>query len=368
MKKSLLALAVLGAFAGAAQAQTNVTLYGIVDLGVRFTDNGTDDDNWTMENGQSASRFGIKGTEDLGSGLKASFVLENGFDADDGTSDLTDDGERTELFGRLAYVGLGGGFGQVRLGRQVSPIKAAVDTIDVFGGAGQNGIYDFVGTTAAGVDTDGDGVGEDVGFGIPERRSNQITFLAPKVAGFTGQVAYAFSEEEGAFAGTFDSPRAYGAQVGYGNGPVNVQVAYDNVRFGTDFNNKTAYLGATYDLGVAKIHAGYAAGELEFGAGEAEMRAFHLGATAKLGVGSLQAQWIRNDARDVADGETDTLQLGYSHPISKRTNLYAMAAHIRNDDGASIGLGTEEDAATGAEVPVVGENANIVTVGVRHKF
>ncbi len=345
MKKSLLALALLGAFAGAAQAQTNVTLYGLIDLGVQFNDAGTDDDNWALESGnQSASRWGIKGTEDLGSGLKASFVLEGGFDAD--TGDLaTED----RLFSRLSYVGLGGGFGEVRLGRQVTPFKAAVDAIDVFAGAGQNAIYDYVGTGDAAF-TAGD-------F---ERRSNQLTYLAPKFGGFTAQAAYAFSEERGAFAGAEGAPRSVGFQAGYGNGPITAQFGYAQDRTGTDTNTSVWTLGAVYNLGVAKIHAGYIDGEGEVaGADAGDVRAFFLGTSLALGTGTLQAQWVRNDDRDLDDGVTNTVQLGYSHPISKRTNLYTMLTHVRNDDDSRLLLADEADA---------GENANIVSVGVRHTF
>src|SRR5690606_10200795 len=115
MKKSLLALAVLGTFSGAALAQSSVTIYGVADAGIAYTDNGNPaGEQWSVESGQqSGSRLGFKGTEDLGGGLSAIFTLESGFNLDNGTS-----AQGGRLFGRQAWVGLNGGFGTVKLGRQ----------------------------------------------------------------------------------------------------------------------------------------------------------------------------------------------------------------------------------------------------------
>src|SRR5689334_13059243 len=114
MKKSLLALVALGAFAGAAHAQSTVTLYGISDEGFMFNNNAKGKHLYSMASGvMQGSRWGLRGTEDLGGGLKAVFVLENGFDVNTGA--LKQGGLE---FGRQAYVGLSSGFGTVTLGRQ----------------------------------------------------------------------------------------------------------------------------------------------------------------------------------------------------------------------------------------------------------
>ena len=121
MKKTLAAVAVLGAFAGSALA-ADVQLYGIVDLGLNYThvdmDQAgiTDKDTFSMDSGmQSGSRWGIKGTEDLGNGLTVSFILENGFDADDGSEDKTE-----VMFNRESSLFQQGGFGKVAFGRMAS--------------------------------------------------------------------------------------------------------------------------------------------------------------------------------------------------------------------------------------------------------
>src|ERR1700730_16325238 len=127
MKKTLLALAVLGAFAGAASAQTNVTVYGIVDAGVQYKNDGNPaGKTLSLQSGiQNGSRLGFKGTEDLGGGLSAIFTFENGFNVDDGTL-----GQGNRLFGRQAWVGLNGGFGTVKLGRQQTALYYALTEID----------------------------------------------------------------------------------------------------------------------------------------------------------------------------------------------------------------------------------------------
>lgn len=119
MKKTLAALAVLGAFAAGSAYAADVTLYGYVDLGLKYTHADTDEpdsdatDTLEMKSGgQSGSRFGLKGTEDLGNGMKVGFVLENGFDADSGS--LGNDGR---LFGRESQVNLSGSFGEISFGR-----------------------------------------------------------------------------------------------------------------------------------------------------------------------------------------------------------------------------------------------------------
>ena len=135
MKKSLLALVALGAFAGAAHAQSSVTLYGIIDEGFIFNNNAKGGHLYGLSSGvMQGSRFGLRGTEDLGGGLKAIFVLENGFDVNSGRL-----GQGGLMFGRQAYVGLSSQFGTVTLGRQydsvvdyVGPLPSDVQKITMY--------------------------------------------------------------------------------------------------------------------------------------------------------------------------------------------------------------------------------------------
>ena len=150
MKKLVMAAAVLGAFAGTAQAQTSVTLYGIADGDVRFDKTNIGTLRSIDSGGESGSRWGIRGTEDLGGGLKANFIFEQGFDITDnsvpqgsigGGASAGFGGARTQnhsstgsrLFGRIATVGLAGPFGEVRFGRGYNPLFLVQATADPFG-------------------------------------------------------------------------------------------------------------------------------------------------------------------------------------------------------------------------------------------
>jgi predicted porin len=137
MKKSLLALAVFGAFVGAAQAQSNVTLYGVVDVGF-VHDSGAVGGSTAglvktrISSGvESGSRLGVRGVEDLGNGLKAKFVAETGFGADTNASGFCTGGN--QFMGRQAYVGLEGGFGSLTAGRQYNPWFLSMSDADPFG-------------------------------------------------------------------------------------------------------------------------------------------------------------------------------------------------------------------------------------------
>lgn len=350
MKKSLLALAVLGAFAGAASAQTNVTIYGVVDAGVRYEKGITTNDeaNWKLQSGQqSGSRLGFKGSEDLGGGLSAIFTLENGFNADDGTL-----GNNNRLFGRQAWVGLQGGFGSVKLGRQQTPLYYALNAVDPFGINLAGNAQSFFGYGLYGADP-------------LSRTDNTINYTTTNFGGFTGTVSYGFGEE----AGDSSVRRQIAAGLSYVNGPLNVQFAYHKANdatltaggapadtFGVGTANlRTAFIGATYDFGVAKAHLAFADGKADTGT-EFDNRNYLIGVSAPVGVGTVMASYNRNDVRDVDDGVTNHYAIGYSHPLSKRTNLYTSFGYTRNDDDVRLNAFAN------------GESSRLFNVGVRHTF
>jgi predicted porin len=365
MKKSILALAVLGAITGAASAQTNVTIYGIVDAAVQYRNDGNPaGKTWTLESGQqSGSRLGFKGTEDLGGGLSAIFTLENGFNVDNGTL-----GQGGRLFGRQAWVGLNStSIGAIKLGRQLTPLYTSLDQIDPFrinmAGNAQR-IF-------------GDGL---YAADPLSRTDNTLTYTTPNFAGFTATAGWAFGEQ----AGAFSNNRSILLGANYLNGPVNVQFAFQksNVLAGatgtgallpaaSPFNGapalgitaaapadlKTYFLGGTYDFGVAKAHLAYADTTADVGTASRKDRNWLVGASAPIGAaGTVLASWIRNDNRDIAAGKSNQYALGYTHALSKRTNLYTSLSYLKNDNGVALN----------AFAP--GENTRIFNVGVRHQF
>jgi len=369
MKKSLLALAVLGAFAGAASAQSSVTVYGIVDLGFQNSDNGdpAGRTNGIASGGQSASRIGFKGVEDLGGGLAATFNLEATISADTGSTFGTGTagtGFNAGLnasaggFNRIATVGLQGAFGAVNLGRQTSAIKDAYDQIDPFGDGGN----------VAPISTiffNGNLAGD---FG---RISNSAKYTSNSFGGFKATAAYGFGET----AGDTGANSNYGVGVGYANGPLNVQFAYHNQDRSTVANpavqtaeGKLAFIGATYNFGAFKLHGAYADTKIEatLAGTETKFRNGMVGVSLPLGPGSLFASYSINDNRTVDNSDAKKAAIMYTYDLSKRTNLYTGYSRTSNDSGTGIGVsGSRIGLAAAAPA---GESASVFNVGIRHKF
>ncbi|RJF99604.1 porin [Noviherbaspirillum saxi] len=340
MKKSLLALAVLGAFAGAASAQTNVTIYGVADVGIQRIDTDTTSARWGLDSGiQSGSRLGFKGSEDLGGGLSAIFTLESGYNIDTGTS-----AQGGRLFGRQAFVGLSGGFGAVKFGRQYTPIFIAHDTIDPFG----TGIV-------------GDASGISATFNPYGVRMDNTVNYSLTAGPISGQVAYGFGE----VAGSTSANRQIGASLGYANGPLTVVGAYhDQNGAGTtaaSVDARTAFIGGVFDLRAVKLHAAFADNRAETTTGGATTlrnRDYMLGVSAPIGAGNVMASYARKDDRraGIANADADFWAVGYTHNVSKRTNLYTSYSIIKNDPASTLGSG------------VAGSDISWFNVGVRHKF
>ncbi len=324
MKKSLLALAVFGAFAGAASAQSNVTIYGVVDVGLTSVRSDSTSTRTGLDSGiQSGSRLGFKGSEDLGGGLSAVFQLENGFNADTGSL-----GQGGRIFGRQAFVGLNGGFGSVKFGRQYMPIFNAVDSIDPFG----TGMAGDASLFMAG----------NIFNNIDIRTNNAIDYSI-SANGFNADVIYGFGE----VAGNTSANRQVGFSLGYEKGPVNVVLAYHNVNDAAGNGAaKATFLGGTYNFGPVTGHLAFDSEKTDNGAVTTiDARNWLLGATVPVGgAGSLFADYIRHDDRTAANVDMNQVAIGYTHALSKRTNIHTSYSRI-NTNGISM-----------------------LEVGIRHKF
>ena len=375
MKKSLVALAVLAA-AGAASAQSSVTLFGILDASVSHYSVKDGQSQTVLGNGgYNSSRLGFRGTEDLGGGLAAGFWLEAPLSNDDGSQ------VRAFNFTRRSTVSLSGGFGEVRLGRDYTPTFWNDTVFDPFGtnGSGTNIISTIhnagglIGGLPAGALTDGNYV----------RASNTIGyFLPPNLGGFYGQLQLGLDEQVHNDNGFNSQAGRYaGGRFGYANGPLDIAVAYAESRTFQSptlaVDVKTANLGASYDLGVVKLF-----GELSrvrndaenrgFGGGDAQADAdgFLFGATAPIGAGLIRASYSRVKL-DIdgagSDPRASKFALGYVHNLSKRTALYATVAHVTNKDGAAFTTYPGGNATTGiAGTP--NKSANGYDFGIRHSF
>lgn len=337
MQKAVLAI-IIGAGAGACAAQSNLTVYGLTDLGVVSERGGAAGNVVKLSSGiANGSRLGFKGGEDLGGGLAALFTLEAGILADTGAS-----AQGGLLFGRQAFVGLDGALGTLRLGRQYTFIDTSLGALDPFylGFAGRmSNVF-----TA----------------GYVSRVDNSITYASPVRAGFSGELAYGAGE----VAGDASAKRYAGAAATYLGGPLYVRLAHQ------DSNTlsaakvagmaKNTVLGVTYDFGVVKAHAAYAVSKSEVGAATTlDSADLMLGATVPFGPHRILASYVRRDDKRAGNGDASQIGIGYTYALSKRTTLYAAYAHIDNKNGAAYVVGNATEAGTGDQA---------CNLGLRHIF
>jgi predicted porin len=206
MKKTTLALAALSVASGAAHAQSSVTLYGLVDEGLVYVNNQSGHANLeTVTGPTSGSRFGLRGTENLGGGLSAIFTLENGFDTSNGKML-----QGNRLFGRQAFVGLSSkSYGALTLGRQYDPMT------EIIGKYAATSMWAWLGTHPGDFDN----------LNSTFRVNNAVKYRSPVIAGL--QVTGLFAP--GGVAGNFESNRVYALGLQYVRGPLSAALAYDSI-------------------------------------------------------------------------------------------------------------------------------------------
>ena len=343
MKKSLIALAVLAA-SGAAMAQSSVTLFGIVDTAFGYVDNANaagDSVYGLSTSGNATSRLGFRGVEDLGGGLKAGFWLEGEIFGDDGNS-------KGFNFKRRSTVSLAGGFGEVRLGRDMTPGYTKFISYDVFG---QVGIGQFMGwSNWYGTSGDANGI----------RSSNMISYYTPDFSGFTAGLGYGFDEQTSGKAG-----RYVGGYVAYENGPLGVAVSYDQRNLAADVDRNALTVAGSYNLNVVKLNAIIQQTKDDVpGASDRKVNAYALGASAPIGAGEVKLQYALYDQKAI-DSKAHQISLGYVHNLSKRTALYGTVAYLKNKDNSNLALPTKGLTVDG---PGAGENQTGVQLGIRHSF
>ena len=339
MKKSLLALAVLGAFAGVASAQSSVTLFGTVDLSAKYVKNDGSARRVSLsQDGINSSQLGFRGVEDLGGGLKASFILLSGVSADTGRNSGDTAGK---TFNRRATVSLMGGFGEVRLGRDYTPTFWNNTIFDAFG-------------------TNGLGDSSHVGISLLQptfvRADNSIGYFLPSnIGGLYGQFMVAASE--GVTTGKYT-----GGRVGFAAGPFDIAGAYAQSGItGTTEKAKDFNIGGSYDLGVVKL-MGYYDQTKQL---TAKLTRVSGSVVVPMGQGEIHAGYSQGKLNDAANSKAQQLALGYVYNLSKRTAVYSTVAQISNKGAAqaSIAGGTAISAA-----PTAGGKSKGFEVGVRHFF
>lgn len=340
MKKSLIAWAALAAV-GAASAQSSVTMFGVADVGVaHLTGNGTSKTG-VSTGGANISRWGFRGMEDLGGGLKAGFWLEAGMNLDDGSGKGTGGGL---AFNRRSTVSLLGKFGELRLGRDDSPTFLSTLIFDPFLTNGVGGTMSFI------------------MLGAPIQISNSIGYLLPAdLGGFYGQLQHARGEQTTSTGASTSAGNYTGARLGYRNGPVNIALASGQLKGATGNDNVDANnLGASYDFGPVKPMLLWVTEKK----GATKITAIQLGLTAPVGAGEFRASVARYDTAN-SNADWRKFAIGYGYNLSKRTQVYGSLARVSNKDGAQKSIGVQGLSAPGTSL---GGNSSGYEVGIRHSF
>lgn len=296
-----------------AQSQSQIELYGVVDMGFfheRDDINGTK--TGVRSGNEGGSRWGLRGSEDLGRGWKATFRLESGLDAATGTL-----GQGDRLFGRWAHVGLESPYGEIRIGRQWALGREWGGVASPFGiGWSRSGM-----STAFGYN-DGD-------FGGSGIADNMVMYRSPTVHGLQAAVGYSFEINGDQVPGASNNARMLTSGIRYRSGPLRLALTYDHsyadsnrIVAGQPASNSTNWqLGGSYNFKVARVYGGI--GRLNHSTrGPARLLekdvAWTAGVRVPVGHGSVLASW-----QQTSNSGIKAAALGYQHVLSKRTDLYA---------------------------------------------
>ena len=377
MKKSLLALALLGAFTASAFAEPSVTLYGRIDTGLVYTHKNLDNtagstDTFSMDSGvTTGSRWGLKGSEDIGN-AKVGFVLESGFNSDDGTSGQNTSGQNNRLFDREAQVNISGAYGTLYAGRIATVVS-------------DSGSIGYLGDVSAFPSAFGI-VGNQQGStgSAYARYDNTLAYETPTFGGLQGAIMYSFkgdtqSDDDSikkARENSGDADRYLAAGLRYKAGKAAVVLTGDMTMYGNHAanygnvdNGYSFILGGNYDFGVAKVFAKATYFDNQVNVLDSfslikDARALSTpqalalkGWGAELGTnvpafgGNFLAAVGYRDAKDVDDGSYKfkrwNAAVGYTYAFSKRTNVYGLAGYAqekanaldRKASGAQVGFG-----------------------------
>lgn len=327
MRPTLLAAALLLPFSQQTQAQETINVYGVVDLAVT-SDSNSGKTMAAVDSGQqTASRFGIKGSENLGDGLVARFVLESQIEADRGVPSFAG-----TLFGSQAWVSLASPLGSVTIGRIFTPYFGAIATNDPF-------------------DAKGPGESTRVFYDTGVRMNNTVKYsLPPTLRGVYGDVAYGAGE----VAGNARANRQLSMDLGYARGPLNVQVAYHSSYDALGLNPARSYLvGGNYNFGPVR---GWLVIARTRNDTTLDTEDTLLGISVPLGLDTVAADYVHKKDKFNSDADATQLALAYYHTLSKRTNLYLIGSRLANDANASY------------QAALPGGTRRVVAAGIRHQF
>jgi predicted porin len=352
MKKALIALAALG-LTGAAVAQSSVTLFGVLDVNLRYAKSSGNTVKLLGTDGLNSSRLGVRGTEDLGGGLKAGFWLESAVNADTGTVDAA------RFWGRRASVSLMGDFGEIRLGRGKTSTRLHIDDFDPYSTTGLGDASKVYSTLGSNADT-------------LNRSDNMVQYFLPtNLGGFYGSVEVAAGENSNTSAAAGVSSggkKLMGGRFGYKQGPINAAVAYEQTNGLNNIKYKVGSAGFAYDFGVVRPSVNYS--ETRFNVYKQQI--ITVGVTVPLGQGYILGSYSDSKANGRAEalvanggvagvGDAKLFAVGYVYNLSKRSALYANYGQIQNDGKATF-------AVSGSPAVSAGQTSSGLDVGIRHSF
>jgi predicted porin len=357
----LLTKAGLSLAAAAAHGQTVVTLYGVADGGLRFDHTSIGTLRSMNSGGQSASRWGLRGSEDLGNGLKAVFVFEDGIDIGNNSnpqgpitpqtpsSPVSSSGSR--VFGRQASVGLQSGYGNLRFGRDYSPYYNVWQGIDPY-------LDGFLGKATNVAPVGG------------TRLDNGVYYDTPTWLGLQAHAAYSFGESttDSTTIATERGGDIYSLSASYTKGPVLAGYGYYHAQNATQTNAVRAHtVGGAYDLGILRLHGLFFSAKND--ARTLDQRTWYGGLSVPHGAWLLLVGFAHLTVRSEAAASANFMSLGLTYALSKSTDLYTSAAHFVNGPAGAFSIqdSTSSGLYTTANVPP-GFNPTSFEFGVRHRF
>lgn len=359
MKKLLLPLAILAA--SPVQAQSSLAIFGVADVNLQHT-KGTASVTALGRGGINGSRIGFRGVEDLGGGLAATFHLEAGFDPDTGAGRPTSADNVTSgasggglTFNRRSTVSLRGGWGEVRLGRDYTPVADNHTDFDTFGNSGVPDASILTQALAIGL-VAGSGVKTDI------RASNSIGYHLPSdLGGFYGNAMYAMGENLTAGTVTKGDGDHRGARVGWADKTVNVALAYGKTTMASQDDLDNVHLGASWKVGGFELFGQLSRERTRVASVRYTNDALHLGGIYAVGAGLVKVSYTRADLKPASGAaqKANMLAVGYQHNFSRRTALYAQYARIDNNSAGIFDLGRPVNP---------GGTSSGAQIGVRHRF
>jgi predicted porin len=365
MQKKIIAMLVAGLVSGVAYAQSNVTIYGVADIGYNYAKSDDNKFSGIQDGGNvglQGSRIGFRGEEALGNGLKAIFNIEFGLNLNNGAGD----GFRNN---RQSFVGLSGGFGTVTMGRQYAP-----------SGAGYLGATSSNGVTSVNISNYHIQLFRTMQTGNGSRWDNSIAYDSPNWSGLQFRAIYGFGNQiRDSFSDASTDSSRFGLGVKYANGPLYLTAIYQAVLDDSaspsgvvgSGSDKAWAIGGSYDFKVVKLFANYIREKDDYWLNDIKKTYWSLGVGIPVSaVGTVKAEYGRFKT-DVDETRSHGVSIGYEHAMSKRTTLYTYLARLSNQDN----IGGNTNAALGASVNrgdaavgVFGENQTGFAIGINHKF